>query len=148
MNKHKPHIDLCRLCQQIKPLQRSHLIGRALYKILHELDDEGDDPIVMTREIVTHTSRQVRDYLLCHNCEDRLNKNGEAYVGTLVCRKNDFPLLNRLNLAFPHRVEKTHVEFSGARVGIDTDKLAYFALSVLWRSGAHKWSTLGRQTTR
>jgi hypothetical protein len=37
--------------------------------------------------------------------------------------------------------------FSSERVGIDTDKLAYFAVSVVWRSGIHKWKTIGNQAT-
>jgi len=136
---------ICKLCLLEKDLQRSHLMGRALYKILREND--GDDPIVMTPKLVTHTSRQVRDYVLCKSCEDRFSKNGEAYFGTLVARKNGFPLLDKLRLALAHREEKGYAEFSGDRIGVDTDKLAYFALSALWRSGAHKWSTLAGQTT-
>jgi hypothetical protein len=135
---------VCKLCLFEKELQRSHLMPRAFYKILLE---HGEDPIVMTPALVTHTSRQVCDYVLCKGCEDRFNKNGEAYLGTLVSRRDSFPFLDKLKLALAHREEKAHIEFSGLQVGIDTDKLAYFALSVLWRSGAHKWATLGQQTT-
>ena len=91
--------------------------------------------------------RFFRDYVLCKSCEDRFSKGGEAYLGTLVARKDGFPLLDKLKVSLTHRVEKQHVEFSGSAVGLDTDKLAYFALSVLWRASVRKWRTLGTQTS-
>ncbi|HLJ89851.1 MAG TPA: hypothetical protein VKZ53_23790 [Candidatus Angelobacter sp.] len=37
--------------------------------------------------------------------------------------------------------------FSGQRLGIDTDKLAYYAVSLVWRAAVYKWRTLEGQTT-
>jgi hypothetical protein len=121
------------------------LIGRAIYKICRE--DDNQDPIVMTTDVVVKTSRQVRDYVLCANCEDLFNKGGEKYLTSLVWRRrNGFPLLDRLRLALPILRGQGYQIFSGDQVGIDTDKLAYYAVSVIWRSGIHQWRTLGRQT--
>lgn len=137
---------ICKLCRKDAELQRSHLIGRAIYKLCRE--DDGEDPIVMTTEVVIKTSHQIRDYVLCASCEDRFNKGGEQYVTSLVWRRrNGFPLLDRLRLALPMQREPDHHVFSGGQVGIDTDKLAYYALSVVWRSGIHQWKAIGNQTT-
>jgi hypothetical protein len=65
----------------------------------------------------------------------------------LVQRKTKFALLDRLKLALPFSVEPDVVAFSGSAVGVDTEQLAYFALSVLWRSGVQQWQTLNQQTT-
>ena len=45
------------------------------------------------------------------------------------------------------RTEGEYSVYCAASMGIDTDKLAYFALSVMWRGGAHIWRTFeGRAT--
>lgn len=136
---------ICKLCCKDADLQLSHLIGRAVYKLCRE--DDGDDPIVMTTDVVMKTSRQVRDYVLCATCEERFNKGGEQYVTSLFWRRrNGFPLLDKLRLALPIQREPDCQVFSGERVGINTDKLAYYAMSVIWRSGIHQWKTIGNQT--
>ena len=43
--------------------------------------------------------------------------------------------------------ERTHIVVSGERIGIDADKVAYYALSVVWRAAVHRWKTIGQQTT-
>jgi hypothetical protein len=127
-------------------LQRSHLVGRAIYKLIR--DDGDDDPIVMTPDVVLKTSRQVRDYVLCTGCEDLFSKNGEQYATGLVWRRHEgFPLLDKLRLALPTEREANYSVFSGVQVGIDTDKLAYYALSLVWRSAIRQWQTIGNQTT-
>jgi hypothetical protein len=50
-----------------------------------------------------------------------------------------FPLGDRLKLAVPEKTTSEVVWFSGTAVGIDTAKLAYFGLSVLWRAAVHVW---------
>jgi hypothetical protein len=136
---------ICKLCLKDRNLQEGHLIGRAIYRQFRQ--DEGKDPIVMTPEVVLHTSRQVKDYLCCRECEDRFNKGGEKYVAGLVWRPTGFPLLDRLKLALPIERGRSFQVFSGTQTGIDTEKLAYYALSVVWRAAAHVWQTIGKQTT-
>ena len=138
-------LGVCKLCLEPKVLQESHLLGRAIYKMCRE---EGGDPVVMTPELVMSTSRQLKDFAFCWDCEQKFSRNGEEYVSRIVRRQDSFPLLDRLNLAFPHRQsEMGHTVYSGLRAGIDVEKLAYYGLSVLWRSAVHPWRTLGEQTT-
>jgi hypothetical protein len=136
----------CKLCHKDAELQLSHLIGRAVYKLCRK--DQGDDSIVMTTKVVMKTSRQIRDYVVCAKCEDRFNKGGERYATSLVSRlRKGFPLLDKLRLALPMQGGPNYHVFSGERVGVDTDKLAYYALSVVWRSGIHHWKSVENQTT-
>ncbi len=47
--------------------------------------------------------------------------------------------MKRLNVALA-RLETPHlITYSGADIGIDTEKFAYFALSILWRASVHQW---------
>ncbi|MGA2905229.1 MAG: hypothetical protein ABSD98_15475 [Candidatus Korobacteraceae bacterium] len=137
-------VGKCELCLEKRELQDSHLIGRAIYR--HIREDEGEDPIVMTPDVVLQTSRQVSDYVFCKECEDRFNRGGEHDVTGLVWRRARFPFLDRINLSL-YRREGNHAVVSGERIGIDTDKLAYYAVSVVWRAAVHVWRTIGQQTT-
>jgi hypothetical protein len=111
---------ICALCLQRKPLQKSHLLGKALYRMCSKA---GGSPIVMTPEIIMATDKQVWSHLLCRDCEQMLSTKGEDYVMRLVENGEDFPLLNRLKVAMPIRAETDCVIFSGSAIGIDTDTL-------------------------
>jgi hypothetical protein len=140
----KKQRGICALCLKDKELRRSHLLGRAIYVLNREGNNE---PVLMTPQLITPTQKQVWQYLLCGDCEQRFSKHGEAFVTSLVQRKTDFALLDRLKAAVPVTTEPGVTTYSGSASGIDTDQLAYFALSMLWRSGVQQWSTLNQQTT-
>lgn len=97
----------------------------------------------MTRTISETSSSQLVDRLLCSECEDRFNKNGEQYVlSWLSPRKaaqGSFPLFERLQLALPLHSSPTLNAYRADSVGIDTAKFGYFALSVLWRGAVQRW---------
>jgi hypothetical protein len=135
---------ICASCLHTKPLQKSHLLGKALYRMCSK---SGGSPIVMTPEIVMATDKQVWSHLLCRDCEQMLSTKGEDYAMRLVENGEDFPLLNRLKVAMPIRAETDCVVFSGSAIGIDTDKLGYYALSVVWRAAVENWKSLKGQTT-
>jgi hypothetical protein len=56
-------------------------------------------------------------------------------------------MLERLNVAAPVRWTPKGTEFSGAAIGVSTERLAHFALGIFWRASVNKWRTLGLQTT-
>jgi hypothetical protein len=85
------------------------------------------------------TSKQITDYVLCRDCEDLFNRNGENWMLKQVWNGRRFPLGDRLRLALPLYPLKEALVFSGAAIGVDTDRLGYFALSVIWRAGVHQW---------
>ena len=120
-----------------------------MYKYILDPSKTNEGPVAIGRTITSTTSRQVRDYLLCAECEDLFNKNGESWVLGQVWNGKHFPLRDRLKLALPKYEFSSVTVFSGSSVGIDTDRLAYFALSVIWRAGVHTWNlAFGGKTTR
>src|SRR5579859_1201764 len=142
---HKDIHGVCPLCLKPAKLCKSHYLSR----VLHSLSRSGKEhPVVMTPQLVTATPRQLWAHLLCEPCEQLLNERGEKPVLPLLNDADDnFPLLNRMDLALPLKVEAKHIMYSGSAMGIDTEPLAYYALSILWKGSVHKWKTLNRQTS-
>ena len=118
---------------------RSHLMPAALYAMSREPGARNPNPVMVTRVTEVPTSRQILAYLLCRQCENRFNVGGEQYVMGLVNNGTNFPLLDRLNVGLPLQETSTLAMYSGPAVGVDVEKLAYFALSVFWRASVHRW---------
>ena len=136
-------VGVCKMCLKSKPLVRSHLIARGFYRALRTHGSKQPRPIVITPDTSVLSERQVRDYLLCQRCDRRLATHGEDWVMQQGFNGVDFPLRDRLALALPvsSRALGHAKAYSGVAVGIDTEKIAYFALSLLWRGSIHAWRT-------
>jgi hypothetical protein len=128
-----PQHGVCRLCGLEANLQKSHYIPKALYP--------KKQAVVVTRKITMPTDAQMKAYLLCGQCEARFNQNGENEVLRWLAPKSSktFPLLDRLKVALPRHSGPSFVGFSGPDIGVDSDKFAYFLLSVLWRAAVRQW---------
>jgi hypothetical protein len=100
-------------------------------------------PVAITRTVVRAGVPDIRAPLLCRQCEQRLSRNGENWVLKRISKGERFPLLERLKLAIPITCDQGRLKFSGPRVGILTEKLAYFAVSMLWRSVVYPWRGYG-----
>ncbi len=134
----------CKLCLNEADLQQSHYLGRALYRLS---SDDGESPILMSPDLVIQDQKQIKDYVLCRNCEQRFTKMGEDYVMRMISRKDGFRMMELIRANPIRRTEGEYTVYCAAHMGIDTDALAYFALSVIWRGGAHIWRTFeGRAT--
>ncbi len=133
---------ICKLCLRKKYLQDSHLLPSAVWRLLREPGHKLQHPILMTEKVAVTTSKQIHDYVLCSDCEGRFNKHGETYTIRQMCGKAGFRLLERLRVSPPVDFRVGTRAYSGLAIGIDTEKLAYFALSVVWRAGVHKWRNL------
>ena len=134
-------VGVCKLCLETKDLQDSHLIPRAMYSYVRTPAQKNPNPVVIGRNVTATTSKQVSDYVLCSDCEQLFNRNGENWVLRQVWNGKRFPLLERLSLAHQDYTFREALVFSGSAVGIDTEKLAYFGLSVVWRAAVHRWNT-------
>lgn len=85
--------------------------------------------------------------LLCHDCEQRFHRQGENWLARQVYNNRNFPLLDRLRAEPPADASAAQFQVPDATpAGIDSQKLAYFALSVLWRA-VFKWRMLDRRNT-
>jgi hypothetical protein len=134
---------VCKLCLKPGKLCRSHYLGRVLYALSRT---SSEHPVIMTPKLVKTTPRQLWAHLLCEPCEQLLNERGEKPVlGLFNGADDNFPLLNRMGLALPFRTEPKAIIYSGEAIGIDTEALAYYAPSVLWKGFVHKWPTLKGQ---
>jgi hypothetical protein len=114
-----------------------------VYRVLR---DEGlEDPLKFNDHGITQDSRQVTAYLMCHDCEQRLNKNGENWFLANCSRKSGFRLLSRLEDSTPVTVLPNRKIYHAAAIsGINVQALAYFAASMFWRSSVHPWKMDGR----
>jgi hypothetical protein len=108
-------------------------------KLLRNPGGSVSNPVLVTAKVTMSTSKQVRDYLLCRLCEQRLNRLGENYVLRQMQHIGKFPLLDRLRVSPAIDFSIKEGIYAGAAVGLDIEKLAYFALSVVWRSAVHTW---------
>jgi hypothetical protein len=132
---------ICPLCRLSKTLVDSHLAPKAMYKYARNPNEQNSVPVVVTKGRVEKVVRQVKKYLLCAECDSSLSANGENYVLTQMWNGKTFPLLERLNVAVVAKQEGDVSVYSGSAVGVDTEKLAHFALSVLWRTSVCEWRT-------
>ena len=133
-------VGTCKLCRkENKELRNSHLLAKGLYP---------EETVIMTPEIALVSDKQIAAPLLCDDCEQRFNKYGECWMLRQVNSEKGFPLLERLKLAIPVITSGLYQyqAFSCTQTGIDSDRLAYFVLSVLWRASVKRWTLLGQVT--
>jgi hypothetical protein len=130
--------QMCPLCEQPTApgdLRKSHFIPKAFYYV-------GKKKLQFaTRAAKGEVHKHIKNVLLCKACELRLDQNGESEVTRVLAPKvvDGFPLHEKLRLALPRESHPELDRFSGDDLGIDMDKFAYFALSLVWRASAHDW---------
>lgn len=94
------------------------------------------------------TSEQVKDYLLCRDCEELFNTNGERWMLARCYRdtNGDFRLREYLAGTPPFLSLDGHSAFNTSQISsIDHSKLVYYAISFFWRAAVHSWR-VGRET--
>lgn len=131
---------ICKLCLQTRELRHSHLLPKALYRMSRWKGEKNPNPLLLSAEGAVQTSLQVKDYVLCSECEQRFNREGERYAMSQVQRGGKFPLLAALSAVSPSKASGGFAWYHrSVTPGIDREKLAYFALSVFWRASVHVW---------
>ena len=118
----------------------------SLYRLVRSKLPGNPNPAFLTAAQVLQTSRQVKTYLLCPTCEQRLNQNGEKWVLRHCYRgKKAFRLQDILKAAtplWPDDPDKDFLVFAASQIpAIDVAKLAYFGVSVFWRAAVCSWRT-------
>lgn len=128
-------IGICKLCLQEKNLQNSHMMPAALY------GNRKKEFEVITLSGTVKTTTQMRQPLLCHECEQRFNKGVESHVLNMISLKTKkvFPLRDRMRVSYPRDSDPSSSRFYGPDFGLDMDQFAYFAMSVVWRAVAVQW---------
>jgi hypothetical protein len=128
----------CALCLNTAELQDSHLIPKAIYRLLRSAGDDNENPVFVAAGSAVNTSRQIKGYLLCKACETVFNERGERWVlGNCRRSETEFRILDALKAARPMKATGDPIVFEGRKVtGVDVDSLAYFAVSVF---GGHRF---------
>lgn len=141
-------LGTCRLCKKEATLCDSHLLPAAAYRVLRAPSLANPNPVHVGRAKAFTSSQQVKDYLLCDDCEQRFDKNGEKWVLSHCSQsEHSFPLRETLLATQPvHRDPNLTLYEAAGIPGIDTEKLIYFALSVYWRAAVHTWRDVGGET--
>jgi hypothetical protein len=103
---------------------------------------ENQTPWLVTADAEVQTSRQEKAHVLCGECEDRLNKNGESWMFKNSLRADgSYPLASMLSETvgtdwrrLPHAVYN-----AAAILKVNISAIAYFAASIFWRASIHNW---------
>ena len=131
----------CRLCEEHRPLQDSHLLPASLYGIIRE---HSGVPVVIQDGNAVQTSRQMSAALLCADCEQVLNRNGESWVLRNCYRGNGaFPLAALLREELTHGAVLTQGPYwLPSTTAVALNQLIHFAASVFWRAAVRSWVLL------
>ena len=128
-------IGKCALCWTTGELCDSHLLPAGFYRILNK----GEVVVVDKDKTAVLTSTQASAHLLCADCEERFNREGEDWVLKNCWRsRTRFPLHSALTTSTPFYDKNGARVYKGREVsGIDINKLTYFGLSVFWRASVY-----------
>jgi hypothetical protein len=142
MNK---RIGKCSLCLSTDVhLQDSHYLSKGIYRALRSnKDNNNPNPYHITENSAVRSSKQFKAYLLCSNCEQNLNKNGENWVlKHCLMRKGESLLINQITKLSPdHEEEDGTIYFSSNYPDIiNIRDLTYFAISIFWRASIYPWN--------
>lgn len=143
-------VGKCGLCHEGRELRDSHLLPAAVYKLARESNRRNPNPIIVTPDRASSSSKQVSDMFLCGECEGRFSRGGERYVLSQCTRQGGGFALRELLRASPPflRDSRFTVYEVGSLLYARTEQYLYFAASVFWRASARSWTYDGRQMER
>lgn len=137
-------IGVCKLCLQTRALQDSHYLPKGVYKRNRASALKNPSPVVLSNDELVQSSTQLSDYLLCSDCEQEFNTNGESWVLANIPRDygEEFPILEALKAEAAILEDGGTKAYAGAKVkSLDMEKIVYFAMSIFWRGAAHVWES-------
>jgi hypothetical protein len=134
--------DRCKLClEDDTELQLSHLTPAKVYRLLDSPNAPNRNPFLITSQVTVQTAREIRDYLLCRDCEELLSRKGENWVvPRLAAPDKTFPLHDILTTVAPDVVGPDVRAYAAARnPEMRVEDLTHFALGVFWKASARAW---------
>jgi len=146
--EHPCPVGVCALCLQMRELCDSHLVPKALYRVVRAADHRRHpDPVLLTSKVKRQTSFQATQYLLCNECEKRFDHNGEDWVMRHCYRGRDrFRLREMLQRAAPIHTDEENTIYNASTVaGMEVEKAVYFCVSVFCRASVRRWESSGQQ---
>src|SRR5689334_1499024 len=109
-------LGICKLCLDKKHLRDSHLMSAGVLRALREPGRPNADPILLTNKVAVQTSKPVKAFMLCSDCEDLFSKNGEKWVIDKIARPDSFPLYDALLRARPIAEDHQLAVYAGSEV--------------------------------
>lgn len=130
----------CRLCLTVAELQDSHFIPQAAYKLVRGAG-KNPHPLHVQKDKVVQTSAQLRGHLLCHECEQRLHRNGEdAFFKYCYRGPGNFRLLDVLRQQAPLiENERTAIYAVPISEASAIEQIGFMGTSLFWKAAAHLW---------
>ncbi len=128
-----PVTGVCKLCQQSRPLLRSHVLPEFLYKDTGVYDPKHrfvNVPKLGSNEKPKMEQQGLRERLLCMACEGRLSKF-EDYAKRVVADMQASPV--PMHTSAPTPADATVIS------GVDYKKFKLFLMSLVWRAGDSVW---------
>jgi len=141
-------LGVCALCLRTRELCDSHLVPKALYRVVRAADHRRHpDPVLLTSKVKRQTSFQATQYLLCAECEKRFDHDGEDWVMRHCYRgRGRFRLREMLQRTAPIHADEQNTIFNASAVaGMDIEKMVYFCVSVFWRASVRRWESSGQR---
>lgn len=131
-------IQKCPMCLETKNVVSSHLIPAKAYEYFHA---PGAHPISISSKVVMATDRQLQAYLLCLECEDRLNNGGEMWLLPLFATyEGSFPFYDLLTTVPPEAsFEEGTAYFVSKNPAIQVDKLVHLGMGMFFKAAVHSW---------
>lgn len=128
-------LEICKLCGEEKELQRSHVIGKAVFrKILKEVEGNYAINISLGENRIKKSSDTWDSRLLCKECETLFNRKFEDYSYHVLRREQK----GVLYVESPHGIYFKNV---------NTYRVMLYFFSIYWRAGhsshrAYKGTTI------
>lgn len=131
-------LGICKLCKEEKLLCDSHLAPRGLYKYCGAAEL---GPVKFTPQAIALSTEEVTGYVLCEECEDLLNREGENWLLPKLARIDQtFPFYDILASGVPDTMENGVAAFAASRnPEIAFRKLTHFAIGVFWKASVYSW---------
>jgi hypothetical protein len=135
-----PRHGRCALCLQDRDLLESHLVPKALYRLVRA-GMRNAHPLQISAAGQRNTSRQAVRRLLCAECEGRFSRNGENWVLRHCYRgRGVFRLRSLLRESTPIPNDSDLLLYQASSVpGVDSEAIVYFCASVVWRAAVANW---------
>src|SRR5207244_10190813 len=111
-----------------KLLLKSHFRPAALYPRKGQFE-------LMTHSTIGKSKAQLKQYLLCGECERRFSEKGESHVLKVIAAKSmkRFPLHDLMRVAYPRESDASVSRFHPSDFNLDIDQFVYFTMTVVWR---------------
>jgi hypothetical protein len=144
----RPSAGICAFCQQSRDLRNSHLVPKALYRLTRARGGHSNPhPVIVTSRGRRQTSFQAIRPLLCADCEQRFDHQGEDWVMRHCYRGyGRLRLRELLRQSLRLQSDENFTIYSASSVpGVSIEKPVYFCISVFWRASVCDWESSGEK---